>query len=121
MKRGMSRRGRNSTRSGNKDDNEMHEQQGRQDDGHVAQRRGDADLADCAGDQEAQTVWRRDEAEGKADHHDQGEVDRVHAAMLCDREQHRAEDDDRRYGVDEAADDEEGRRDQQAEANRPVS
>jgi hypothetical protein len=47
-------------------------------------------------------------------------MDRVHSHGLGQRVEDRADDDDRRDGVEEAADDQEGERDEEAGADAPI-
>ena len=73
-------------------------------------------LAIGARDHQAQAVGRRDQAEGERDDADDREVHRVHVHRLGQRLEDRADDDDRRDRVEEAADDEEAEGDEEAGA-----
>ena len=73
---------------------------------------------DGTGDHQAEPIRWRDEPEGQRhDRHDR-EVNGVHVDRLGEWLQHRADDDDGRNGVEEAADDQEHEGNEEADADR---
>ncbi|MNR26338.1 hypothetical protein D3C85_1435440 [compost metagenome] len=72
------------------------------------------------GDEQVDPNWRSDHSYRQVDHHDAGEVDRVDAELGGGRGEDRREDDDRRQGLEEHADQKQCHVDNQQEHQRIV-
>lgn len=88
-----------------KHEKQQYSQHRQQDDTDILQYLRYLLFSDPRCNQQAHTVGRGHQTEGKRNDTDQGEVDGVYSGMDCDRIEDASHDNDRRNGIDEHTDD----------------